>query len=143
MGGFIADKSRTTQKYQMFVSWIIAAILLYMGIQSNSIKVFLIFMTFESFFFNVATAAFFAKMSTALPRKAMGVGSGIIQTSGYIAGAISPILIGYFVQITGGSYKTAFITMCAFIVIAGLLALTLKRSSLELGQTTEPTPDHN
>jgi cyanate permease len=77
-------------------------------------------------------------MATALPRKAMGLGAGIIQTSGYIAGAISPILIGYLVQITGGSYKTAFISMCILLVLAGGLALIIRKSSFEEEHVAEP-----
>lgn len=141
IGGYIADKSRSTQKYQMFVSWVIASIFLYLGISSSSINVCIAFFTAETFFFFVATSAFFARMATALPRKAMGLGAGIIQTSGYIAGAISPLLIGYFVQTTGGSYKTAFIVMCIFLFISGFLALTIRKSGFEKEQATEPNMD--
>ena len=128
VGGFIADKSRATQSIQMCVSWILAAVFLYFGITTNSLQVAVIFFTAESFFFFLAVSAFFAKMSVSLPRKAMGLGAGIIQTSGYVAGAISPILIGFIVQSTGGSYKTAFIAMCGLLLVAGILALTLKKS---------------
>ena len=129
VGGIIADKSRTTQNYQMVVGWIVAAVFLYFGVSATSLPVAVIFFTAESCFFFLAVSAFFAKMSVALPRKAMGLGSGIIQTSGYIAGAISPILIGFIVQATGGSYKIAFISMCVLLLLAGLLSLTFKQSS--------------
>ncbi len=141
VGGFIADKSRATQKYQMFISWIIAAVFLFLGVSTNSLPVAVIFFTVETCFFFLAVSAFFARMSTALPRKAMGLGAGIIQTSGYIAGAISPILIGFIVQATGGSYKTAFFVMCALLLVAGFLALTIKKSSFEEEHATEPNVD--
>lgn len=131
IGGFIADKSRATQKYQMCFSWLIAAAFLYLGVSTESLNTAIIFFAVEAFFFFLAVSAFFARMSTALPRSAMGLGSGIIQTSGYIAGAISPVLIGAIVQSTGGNYKTAFITMCVFLVVAGLLALVIKKTNLE------------
>ena len=71
----------------------------------------------------------------------MGLGAGIIQTSGYVAGAISPILIGFIVQSTGGSYKMAFIAMCGLLLVAGILALTLKKSGFTEKQPAEPDLD--
>ena len=141
VGGFIADKSRATQSIQMCISWILAAVFLYFGISTNSLQTAVIFFAAESFFFFLAVSAFFAKMSVSLPRKAMGLGAGIIQTSGYVAGAISPILIGFIVQSTGGSYKMAFIAMCGLLLVAGILALTLKKSGFTEKQPAEPDLD--
>jgi sugar phosphate permease len=141
LGGILADKSRATQKYQMFVSWIVASIFLYLAVSSDSFPMVIGFFLVEMFFFMMATSAFFARMSTALPRKAMGLGAGIIQTSGYIAGAISPVLIGYIVEVTGGSYRSAFISMCVLLVLAALLALTIKKTGFDEKAGSGPAPD--
>lgn len=140
-GGFIADKSRATQKYQMCIAWIIAAVFLYLGVSTSSLNTAIPFFAVQSFFFFIAVSAFFARMSTALPRSAMGLGAGIIQTSGYIAGAISPVLIGAIVQGTGGNYKTAFVSMCILLALAGLLALLIKKGSLDDKQDSTPAVD--
>ncbi len=141
VGGSLADRSRKTQNIQMAVSWIIAAVFLFLGVSTPSLNIAIIFFTLESCFFFFAVSAFFAKMSTTLPRKVMGFGAGLIQTSGYIAGAISPVLIGAIVQATGGSYKAAFLVMCGLLVVAGVIAFTIKQSSIEVGQIAEPTAE--
>lgn len=140
-GGIIADKSKATQKYQMFIGWTIAAVFLFLGVSTKSIPVAIVFFAAESCFFLLAVSAFFAKVATTLPRKAMGLGAGIIQTSGYIAGAISPVLIGYIVQLTGGNYKAAFILMCILLGIAGLLALTLRKTSFDEEHAAKPNSE--
>lgn len=140
-GGFAADKLRSLQKIQMCVCWILSSLFLYMGVASNSFNNLVIFFTLQGFFFASAAAALLARMAQALPRKAMGIGAGIIQTSGYIAGAISPLLIGFIVKATGGSYQTAFTVMCAFTVIGGLFALTIKKADFQQKAPASQAPD--
>ena len=66
-----------------------------------------------------------ATMET-LSADVMGMASGFINTGGQIAGFVAPLLIGYLIQVTGGSYQSAFTLMEIGLVAAGILILFIK-----------------
>ena len=67
---------------------------------------------------------------TVLPIELMGASAATVNFGGQIAGFISPIVMGYLVQITGGSFNAAFIFIIAAAVAAALVSLVIKEQGL-------------
>jgi nitrate/nitrite transporter NarK len=55
----------------------------------------------------------------------------IVNTGGQIGGAISPLLIGYLVQLSGGGYGTTFMLMTSGCIAASLFALLVRTKKEE------------
>ncbi len=60
-----------------------------------------------------------------VPAKALGAGAGLMNGIGSIGGALSPVVIGYFISVTGGSYVAGLMSLVASAVIGALCMLVL------------------
>jgi len=56
----------------------------------------------------------------------MGTASALVTMGGQLAGLISPLVIGYLVQISGGSFNTAFMFLIAGTLLSIVIALTVR-----------------
>jgi nitrate/nitrite transporter NarK len=70
--------------------------------------------------------AFWALPMSIIPKTVMGTASGLINTAGQIAGFVSPIVIGYLVQISGGSFNTAFMFLIAGTVLSSAITVSVR-----------------
>lgn len=61
-----------------------------------------------------------------LPGNVIGSSIGVINTGSTIGGFIAPMTFGALVAIAGGSFSIVFISLSVVMVIAGLIALTVK-----------------
>ena len=61
-----------------------------------------------------------------LPGNVIGSSIGIINTGSTIGGFIAPMTFGALVSLFGGSFSIVFISLSVVMVIAGLIALTVK-----------------
>lgn len=68
---------------------------------------------------------------TALSKAITGRGMAIVNTGGQAAGALSPLLIGYLVQLSGGGYGTTFMLMSCGSILSSLFALLVKTNKKE------------
>jgi MFS-type transporter involved in bile tolerance (Atg22 family) len=55
----------------------------------------------------------------------VGTAFGIVNFGGQAAGIISPTIMGYLINVSGGSFKTSFIFLAIMCVIAAVIAVTL------------------
>ena len=61
-----------------------------------------------------------------LPGNVIGSSIGVINTGSTIGGFIAPVTFGALVSLAGGSFSIVFISLSVVMVIAGLVALTVK-----------------
>jgi sugar phosphate permease len=60
-----------------------------------------------------------------VPAKALGAGAGIMNGVGSIGGALSPVAIGYFISVSGGSYVAGLMCLVGAAVLGALCMLVL------------------
>jgi nitrate/nitrite transporter NarK len=72
---------------------------------------------------------------SAISKEITGRAMGIVNTAGQCAGFLSPLIVGYLVQISGGgarSFDTAFMFLIGAILISSLVGMTFPKSKAEL-----------
>jgi nitrate/nitrite transporter NarK len=70
--------------------------------------------------------AFWALPMSIIPKSVMGTASAVVTMGGQLAGLVSPMVIGYLVQISGGSFNTSFMFLIAGTLLSSAIALTVK-----------------
>jgi nitrate/nitrite transporter NarK len=68
-----------------------------------------------------------------IPTHIMGASSGTVNFGGQVAGFISPFVMGYLIDSSGGSFDTAFVFLIIAMVASAVVALTVQQ---ERSQTT-------
>lgn len=64
-----------------------------------------------------------------VPANALGAGSGIMNGIGSLGGALSPIVIGYLIKTSGGSYTAGlmYLVACTFVAAICMVPLIVKK----------------
>ena len=95
----------------------------------------MVYQTLVGFFYYIAAGIVFALPMSAISKTIAGRAMGIVNTAGQFAGFISPITIGYLVQISGTgarSFDTAFMFLIASILLSSFCAMTFTQRKPEL-----------
>ena len=126
-GGWISDKwFQSSRKTPIIITQLIGAFCLYLTYTVTSPTMAVVYETLAGGFLYMGMGAFWALPMSIIPKTVMGTASGLINTAGQVAGFISPIAVGYLVQITGGSFNTAFMFLIVGTVLSSAIALTVK-----------------
>jgi nitrate/nitrite transporter NarK len=59
----------------------------------------------------------------------MGAASGLINTAGQLAAFVSPILVGFLVGMTKGSFAATFIFFIVSLLVSAAVVLSMGRRS--------------
>jgi sugar phosphate permease len=128
-GGWISDKwFPNHRKIPVILTQLIGAFLLYLTYTVTSATGAVVYQTLAGGFLYLAMGAFWALNMSIIPKNVMGTASSVINTAGQIAGFLSPMAIGYLVQISGGSFNSAFMLLIAGTVFSSLVALTVREA---------------
>lgn len=131
VGGYISDKYFVGKRRNLIIgSELLGAICLYLTYSTAAEGLAMISLTLSGFFVCVAFGAIWALPMNILPPEVMGGSSSFINFAGQIAGFISPIVMGYLVQISGGSFGKAF----GFLIIAMLISAGIALTVTEKGK---------
>jgi nitrate/nitrite transporter NarK len=60
-----------------------------------------------------------------VPKRLMGVTSGVINMAGQIAAFLSPVLVGYLVGAAKGKYNFAFMLLIGSLLVSCVIVFTL------------------
>ncbi|MCR6544432.1 MFS transporter [Dehalobacterium formicoaceticum] len=135
VSGYISDKFFVGKRRNfIIICEVAAALFLFLTYNAPSEVLAITFLTVAGFFVCATMGAFWAIPMDILPAEVMGSGSGFINTGGQIAGIISPIIMGFLIQASGGSYKTAF----TFLAISSLVSAGFALSINEKGKESSP-----
>ncbi len=126
-GGWLSDGYfKNNRRIPVVVFQLLTALLLYLMVTVDSIPMLVVFQTMTGFFLTAALAATWALPVSSVPKAITGRAVGIFNTGGQLAGLISPTVIGFLVDKTGGSFNSSFIFMIICIVISSVLALGIR-----------------
>lgn len=126
-GGWISDRFfRSRRKIPIVVANLIAALCLFLAYMSESVAFAVVCQTVAGFFLMTFLSSFWALPMNTIPKTMMGAASGFINMAGQIAGIVSPILIGYLIEISGGQYGIAWLFMVGCLIASCLVVMTIR-----------------
>ena len=126
VGGWLSDGLfKNNRKMPVVIFQSLTAVMFYLMYTVKSMDLLMIYQTLAGFFLTAALAAVWALPVSSVSKKITGRAVGIFNTGGQAAGLLSPIVIGYLVDVTG-SFNAGFNFMIACLAISIALAFTLK-----------------
>jgi len=126
LGGYISDKLfRNNRKLLVVIGNLLGAFFLYIT-YSASTDTILPIMTLAGLFIGIAFGAIWGLPMNVMPKEVMGAASGFINMAGQIAGFISPMVIGYLVQVSG-NFQSAFLFLVAGATFSAIVAATIQQ----------------
>jgi sugar phosphate permease len=127
LGGWVSDNYfQTKRKIPLVVTQWIGAVCLYFTYTAKSPNGCVLWMTLSGFFLFGGMGTFWALPMSAVSKAITGRAMAIVNTGGQVAGTISPLLIGFLVQITGGGFNATFRFMIDGTLMSSLFALLVK-----------------
>jgi len=135
LGGWLSDHPfKHNRKIPLITSQWITAVLLYMSYTAQDIQSLTIWLTLTGFVFYVAVGVVFSLPVSAISKEITGRAMGIVNTGGQVAGFLSPLIIGFLVQMSGGGargFDTAFMFLIAAVLTSSVVALSFPKSRQE------------
>lgn len=134
LGGWLMDRVFVgREKYVAIVVELVGAFFLFMMFRTSNVVDATVYQILSAFFLYFGFAAIWSLPLKILPTEIMGSAAGMINFGGQVAGFISPMVMGFLISASGGSYQTAFwfLIIAAVVSAAAGLTLTNARESLE------------
>jgi sugar phosphate permease len=78
---------------------------------------------------NMASTAIFTLPLVVVPKQVVGSAAGIVNTAGQLAGVISPLLLGYVLDVTHGNFDVMLYCLAALTVISIYPATRIRQSA--------------
>lgn len=126
LGGYISDKYFVGKRRSLIIgSDVLSAICLYFTFSTGAAGLAMVLLSFSGFFICLSFGAIWALPMNVLKPEVMGGSSALINFGGQVAGFISPIVIGYLIEKSGGSFDTAFYFLIAAILVSAVITLTV------------------
>lgn len=137
-GGWISDRFFTVRRgVPIILAELVAAVLLYVMFTTTSVPLLIVCQTLAGFFLSAFFSAFWAYPMNTVPARLMGVTGGFINMAGQIAAFLSPIAIGYLIDLSKGGFGLTFALLIASLIISSAIVLTLPARA-ELPDGTGP-----
>ena len=126
LGGWASDKFFSNHRRWLLAAIeLISAALLYLTVTATSITVLIISQTLAGFFIKSSTSAFWALPMNYISKTNMGAASGFISIGAQLAAFISPLIIGYLIQRSGGEFFTTFAFLIGAALVSFLIVVTM------------------
>lgn len=125
-GGWISDRFfANNRRLPIILAPLISAVFIYLTFQTRSVTMVMVYQTLSGFTLNYFFASFWALPISTVPKSRMGVTSGVINTAGQIAGFLSPLAVGYMLQVTGGHFSLTFGALVVSLLLVSAVALSI------------------
>ncbi|MEK4437598.1 MULTISPECIES: MFS transporter [Paenibacillus] len=118
---------------------VLVAFFLYLMGSSGSIATFITYMTIVTAMAGFISTLIISKSLKTMPESVVATANGFINTGAQLAGFLTPMLIGFLVEASGGSYATAFIMLIAFALICSLSLFFSRRSKQDSSSEMQAT----
>jgi sugar phosphate permease len=136
LGGWVSDHPfKHNRKIPLIAAQWITAVLLYKTYTAGTTHALLWWETAVGFTLYFNNGVVFGLPVSAISKEITGRAMGIVNTAGQCAGFLSPLIVGYLVQISGGgarSFDTAFMFLIGAILVSSLVGMTFPRSRMEV-----------
>lgn len=116
---------------------VLVAVFLYLMSHSGTITTFITYMTIVTVMAGFISTLIISKSLKTMPESVVATANGFINTGAQLAGFLTPMLIGFLVQASGGSYATAFIMLIGFALICSITLMFSRRTNSDQDTTPE------
>ncbi|PWW43471.1 MULTISPECIES: MFS transporter [Paenibacillus] len=116
---------------------VLVAVFLYLMSHSGTITTFITYMTIVTVMAGFISTLIISKSLKTMPESVVATANGFINTGAQLAGFLTPMLIGFLVQASGGSYATAFIMLICFALICSITLMFSRRVNSDQDTTPE------
>jgi len=135
LGGWLSDVPfKYRRRVPLIAAQWICAVFLYLTYTATSTGRLVVYQILVGLFYYIAAGIVFALPMSAISKTIAGRAMGIVNTAGQFAGFISPIIIGFLVQLSGAgarSFDTAFMFLIATILLSSVCAMTFTQRKPE------------
>lgn len=115
------------EKIFLLTATFVSAALVFAFVSSNNIMLSIVFLILISMISISAFTAIFTWPHKIMDPAIIGSSIGIINTGGTLGGFLAPMVLGYLIKLSGGSFTLAFLFMAGASVLCGLSALLVKK----------------
>ena len=115
------------EKIFLLTATFVSAALVFAFVSSNNIMLSIVFLVLISMISISAFTAIFTWPHKIMDPAIIGSSIGIINTGGTLGGFLAPMVLGYLIKLSGGSFTLAFLFMAGASVLCGLSALLVKK----------------
>jgi sugar phosphate permease len=124
LSGYVSDRwFRGRRKLLAFGCQVVGGLCLFLFTRTNDFASYMAVQCIAGFLLFMACGAIWALPMVILPTRAMGAGSGFINTGGQIGGFLTNLLIGYAITWRGGDYSAGFSVILGALVLASALVI--------------------
>lgn len=131
--GFVIDKlSLKTAKLLGALSALLLAVVIFFMFQASTMLVFMTYQTVMSVLMTYLVVLLPTLVLNVVPTQVAGTAIGIANTGAQFAGFVSPMVIGYMIDMSDGSYNTTvwmLIGLCTLCLISLVTANTNSKKS--------------
>ncbi|MFJ7889625.1 MFS transporter [Lysinibacillus xylanilyticus] len=125
ISGRIISKLGGRSKYGVIFGAVVLAVCLYLMSTAASAALAITYQSIAFIFVSFMASFIFTTPHRVVNQQNVGTAFGIVNFGGQAAGIISPTIMGYLINVSGGSFKTSFIFLAIMCVIAAVIAVTL------------------
>ncbi|MFJ7982866.1 MFS transporter [Lysinibacillus xylanilyticus] len=125
ISGRIISKLGGRSKYGVIFGAVVLAICLYLMSTAASVAIVITYQSIAFIFVSFMASFIFTTPHRVVNQQNVGTAFGVVNFGGQAAGIISPTIMGYLINVSGGSFKTSFIFLAIMCVIAAVIAVTL------------------
>ena len=138
LSGYVIDRlPEEREKVIGAIACVIIGIILYLMFNAPNVTMFITYQTIVIMFISFIILLLPSIILKRFPSTVIGTSMGIANTGGQLAGFITPLAIGFIVQMFNGSYNAAFWMLIIFAVICTVSLLTLNYRKGELLQAEQ------
>jgi sugar phosphate permease len=134
LGGWISDKFFSNhRRVPIVATQLLSALFLYLTCTTNVIGLLVIYQTLTGACLAFFLSTFWTLPMNTIPKAVMGTAGGFINMAGQIAAVVSPLAIGYLVQISKGGFYSAFMFLIGAVLVSTAIVFTLKEQKAPQG----------
>ncbi|MEH7375041.1 MFS transporter [Neobacillus drentensis] len=134
VSGYVLDRlPEGKDKLLAAIFGLMTAIALYLMAFAPTIAMFVVYQSIVTILLSFNIILITSVPLKILSEEIVGTANGFINTSGQLAGMLTPMIIGFLVDFFGGSYNAAFIMLICFALLCSI-ALFLIRPKTQLVQ---------
>lgn len=128
LAGWMMDKFfANKEKYIAVIVSILGAVCLYLMFSVSTMRLVIICQVLAGFFLEFGFASVWSLPLKLLPTEVMGSATGMINFGGQVAGFVAPMVMGFLITASGGSYVTAFWFLIFGAALSAVISATLSR----------------
>lgn len=127
LSGRIMERIGSKAKWVIVACLFMYALCLFLITSSNNIASVILHQSIASLFGGFTASFIFTMPHRFMKEKVVGTTFGMINFGGQAAGIVSPLIMGFMISASSGSYTNAFLFLTISSLVAALVALTLPK----------------